>query len=185
MTSGSQHQNNGNPNLQGSVSPHKLHQQGNKDAQASRPQTVLTSGLIKGMLALDEFRHGFPSDGLSVSANRWWDSSSFKGYKDMDKDEVDADEDGKHDSGDRVNDNGGDSMIVDQNKPTKGKIESSSEDIGLLTSVRKRAAEEGIEALRLCTSRSHGINKISKKEGALLVRLFGPSLPKQVVEGCF
>ncbi|CAL9019465.1 unnamed protein product [Prunus brigantina] len=53
------------------VSP-PAQQQGSKNVQTGRPQNILTLSLTKGNTTYDEFKHGFPSDGLSTASNKWW-----------------------------------------------------------------------------------------------------------------
>ncbi|KAH0987002.1 hypothetical protein GBA52_014179 [Prunus armeniaca] len=39
-----------------------------------RPQNILTLSLTKGNTTYDEFKHGFPYDGLSFASNKWWEA---------------------------------------------------------------------------------------------------------------
>ncbi|KAL3572626.1 hypothetical protein D5086_026530 [Populus alba] len=73
----------------------------------------------------------------------------------------------------------------DEEKGENGKMESNEIDpqgTGLLTSVRKRAVEEGREARKLGVYRTYGVNKLGRKQRALLLRIFGSSLPKQWIQ---
>ncbi|KAK7333646.1 hypothetical protein VNO80_30423 [Phaseolus coccineus] len=47
-------------------------QQGNKNVESARTQNVVNPGLTKAMATMDEFKSGFPSEGLSATSNKWW-----------------------------------------------------------------------------------------------------------------
>lgn len=176
--SGIQQQNNENSK------PHKLQQQGTKDVPVGRQHITLTPGLAKGLMGLDEFKYGFPSDGLSTATNKWWDSSLSGTQRATDRVGIETDEDDSHQS-DEKTDAGTSVMIVDNETAENGKMESNEIDpqgTGLLTSVRKRAVEEGREALKLGVHRTYGANKLGRKQRALLLRIFGSSLPKQWIQ---
>lgn len=76
-------------------------------------------------------------------------------------------------------------VIVDRKECVTGKEESNvgPQGTGLLTTVKKRTVEEGRKALKLSVFRGYGINKIGKRERALLLRIFKSSLPKQWIIG--
>lgn len=176
--SGIQQQNNENSK------PHKLQQQGTKDVLVGRQHITLTPGLAKGLMGLDEFKYGFPSDGLSTATNKWWGSSLSDTQRATDRAGIETDEDDGHQSEEKV-DAGTSVVIVDEEKGENGKMESNEIDpqgTGLLTSVRKRAVEEGREALKLGVYRTYGVNKLGRKQRALLLRIFGSSLPKQWIQ---
>lgn len=178
LVSGIQQQNNENSK------PHKLQQQGTKDVPVGRQHITLTPGLAKGLMGLDEFKYGFPSDGLSTATNKWWDSSLSGTQRATDRVGIETDEDDSHQS-DEKTDAGTSVMIVDNENAENGKMESNEIDpqgTGLLTSVRKRAVEEGREALKLGVHRTYGANKLGRKQRALLLRIFGSSLPKQWIQ---
>uniref|UniRef100_A0A2P2IL53 RWP-RK domain-containing protein n=2 Tax=Rhizophora mucronata TaxID=61149 RepID=A0A2P2IL53_RHIMU len=181
--SGSQHQNNESPRIQGTVSPRKLQHQGGKDSQTARQPNVITPGLMKGMTTLDEFKHGFPSDGLSVATNKWWGSSSPDGYTATNVGGNETDEDTKHESETKL-DGSANLVNMDEDKPENHPEQTSfgSQDVGLLVAARKRAVQEGKEALKHGVYRSFRVNRLSRKEKALLLRIFGSSFP---VEGMY
>ncbi|KAF9687010.1 hypothetical protein SADUNF_Sadunf02G0049400 [Salix dunnii] len=178
LISGIQQQNNENSK------PHKLQQQGTKDVPVGRQHITLTPGLAKGLMGLDEFKYGFPSDGLSTATNKWWGSNLSDTQRASDRVGIETDEDDSHQS-DEKTDAGTRVMMVDYENAENGKTESNEIDpqgTGLLTSVRKRAVEEGREALKLGVHRTYGVNKIGRKQRALLLRIFGSSLPKQWIQ---
>ncbi|KAF5732498.1 protein NLP3-like [Tripterygium wilfordii] len=178
--SGSEYQNNDVSKLQGiSSPPRKLPQPGSKEIQIGRPQV-----LTKGMSTLDEFKHGFPSDGLSSVTYKWWGSSSPQRDEGIDSSEAKSDELEKPQSEGKA-DTGASSVKMDEEKPGKGgvKVHSGLEGTGLLTAVRKKAAEEGRETLKLHVRRKYGVNKLGRKDRRLLIRIFDSSLPKGWING--
>ncbi|TKY46784.1 hypothetical protein E2542_SST28833 [Spatholobus suberectus] len=143
-------------------------QQGNKNVESGRAQNAVNAGLTKAMTTMDEFKCGFPSEGLSTTSNKWWGSSD-------------------HDDCAGTNANGAKSRLeekaageADKVAHETGKAENNETPHGssLLTAVRKRAVEEGREALRLGVFRGYGVNKLSKREKILLHQIFGSSLPR-------
>ncbi|CAK7346671.1 unnamed protein product [Dovyalis caffra] len=165
-----QQQNNENSKSQGMALPHKLQQQGTKDVLAGRQQIMLAPGLAKGLMGLDEFKYGFPSDGLSTAANKWWGSGLSDTHRGTDKTETETDEDDNHQSEEKAH-GGTDVMTVDKEKAGNGLAENEIDPKGtvLLTSVRKRAVEEGRGALKLGVYRTYGVNKtLSPADGTLL-----------------
>ena len=146
-------------------------QQGNKNVESARTQNVANAGLNKAMTTMDEFKSGFPSEGLSATSNKWWGNrdrddcagSSANGAKTLLPEEKAGEEKMVHET------------------PKTGNSETPHGS-SLLTAVRKRAVEEGREALKLGVFRGYGINKLSKREKILLHQVFGSSLPKPWME---
>lgn len=141
------------------------HHQGNKNIQNATQAIV------------DEFKYGFPSDGLSRTSNKWWGSSTTDSKKD-----AHGKEDNKQ-SEKPVND----SPSKDKVDSQSGKDESNNlpelSGTGLLSAVRKRAVDEGREALKLGVHQFSGIKKPGKREQRLLLGIFGSSLPKEWWDG--
>lgn len=170
--------------LQGATPPQNLQQQGTKNIQNVRPQNLLGTSLTKGITILDEFKYGYPSDGLSTASNKWWGSSSPVGCEGIFGDGAETNENEKHQSEEMVADSS-DKLTVDKEKHEGGKegCKIASQGMGLLATVRKRSMEEGREALKLGVFRGYGINKVGKRERTLLLRIFKSSLPKQWIYG--
>lgn len=125
--------------------------------------TAVGGSLAKGQTLLDEFKNGFPSEGLSVVSNKWWGSNSG--------DEEETKKDSKHKS---------DDATIEMK--SQGESESSNMNLSgttLLTAVRRKAATEGQEALNLGVFRGRSIHDIGDRERALLLGLFHSSLPKE------
>ncbi|XP_059450441.1 uncharacterized protein LOC132181298 isoform X2 [Corylus avellana] len=182
--SGSQQPNSDMTKLQGATLPHNLQQQGAKNIQNVRPQNLLGISLPKGITILDEFKYGYPSDGLSTASNKWWGSSSPVGCEGIFGDGAETNENEKHQSEEMVADSS-DIVTVDKENHEGGKegCKIASQGMGLLTTVRKRTMEEGREALKLGVFRGCGINKVGKRERTLLLRIFKSSLPKRWING--
>ncbi|GAV79261.1 RWP-RK domain-containing protein [Cephalotus follicularis] len=179
--SGSQSQNNEMRKLQG-VAPHHNLQQGNKTSQVGQPHISINASLTKGMTTLDEFKYGFPSNGLSTATNKWWGSSSPDGYESICEDGAEIEEDDKSQSDEKVNENAN-SMVLDKEKHENGDKENiGPHGIGILTAVRKRNVEDGREALMIGVH-SYGIKKLARRESALLLRIFRSPFPKDWICG--
>lgn len=128
---------------------------------------------------VDEFRYGFPSNGLLRTSNKWWGSSTANSNKDT---QVKAET--------NIEQTEQQSEKVLKSSPCKGEVggqgrtdeTSTSPQLsgtGLLLGVRKRALEEGQEALKLGFYQCSGRNKPGKREKLLLQGIFGSSLPKE------
>lgn len=146
-------------------------QQGNKNVESARTQNVVNTGLTKAMTTMDEFKSGFPSERLSATSNKWWGNrdhddcagTNASGANSQPKEKV-----------------GEDKLVHETEKTENSETPHGS---SLLTAVRKRAVEEGREALKLGVFRGYGgVNKLSKREKILLHQIFGSSLPKSWME---
>lgn len=153
--------------------PRNSQQQESKQVQSGQIQSVISGSLIKSLTVLDEFKHGYPSNGLSVASNKWWGSGSPGDF-----DYIDATETGRE-CRPKCEDAADDGSNAEK-KPESGKENSddSLRGTSLLTAVRKRALEEGQEAIKMGAFRSHHAHKIGKKEKSLMVNIFQSSLPK-------
>lgn len=127
---------------------------------------------------VDEFRYGFPSNGLLKTSNKWWGSSTTINNKDT------------HVKADRNIEQSEQSEELLKSTPWEGKVGGQSgtdksnttpqlSGTGLLSAMRKRALEAGQEALKLGFHQCSGINKPGKREKLLLQGIFGSSLPKE------
>ncbi|XP_074370547.1 uncharacterized protein LOC141711768 [Apium graveolens] len=134
---------------------------------------------------VDEFRYGFPSNGLLRTSNKWWGSSTATSNKDT---QVKADRSIEQTGS--IEQTEQQSEKVSNGRPCKGEIGGQGgtdetntspqlSGTGLLLAVRKRALEEGQEALKLGFYQCSGINKLGKREKMLLQGIFGSSLPKE------
>lgn len=170
----SDHQSSSNTSkVQGMVLPRNLQQLESKQGQSGQIQSAISGSLIKSLTVLDEFKHGFPSNGLSVASNKWWGSGSPGDFE-----YINATETGRE-CRPKCED------VADDDSNAKKKAEGEQENsnstlqgASLLTAMRKRALEEGREALKLGVFMSHRAHKIGKKEKSLMRNIFQSSLPK-------
>ncbi|XP_048127606.1 uncharacterized protein LOC115729112 [Rhodamnia argentea] len=153
--------------------PRNPQQLESKQGQSGQIQSVISGSLIKSLTVLDEFKYGFPSNGLSVASNKWWGSGSLGDF-----DYIHATETGRE-CRTKCKDVADDGSS-DEKKPEgeKENRDSTLQGSSLLMAVRKRALDEGREALKLGVFRSHHARKIGKTEKSLMLNIFQSSLPK-------
>ncbi|XP_050382892.1 uncharacterized protein LOC126799689 [Argentina anserina] len=163
---------------QGVMASNNLQQQGSKNIQTGRQQNLLTLSLTKGT-TLEEFKNGFPSEGLSTASNRWWGSNSSDCPEGVLGEAAIADGDNKHQSN-KLADDSGSSITGIKEKCESDKEQNSTDPQGtdLLVAVRRRAVEDGKKALKVGAFRGYGAKKLGRKERTLLLRIFKSSLPK-------
>ncbi|KAF6153141.1 hypothetical protein GIB67_034863 [Kingdonia uniflora] len=123
---------------------------------------------------LDEFRHGFPSGGLSTDMVRWWG--------DIGEDEMFEEEP----TDDQVNEqqchrDEGKSLEDEKQDTGSEKTEVGVQGVALLSSLRKRAANEGREGLQIGVCSRRKTFKIGEKEKLLLLKVLKTSLPSQLM----
>ncbi|XP_058095234.1 uncharacterized protein LOC131240787 isoform X2 [Magnolia sinica] len=159
-----------------SLPDHLLPQQGSRFFQSGRQnQNLIHSSHARTIPTyLDEFKQGFPSDGLSSVSMRWWGSMNLDDAEKIPKEEptnIVAAEQKSHE-------------FPSDGEMTEGKPERDTEKdaIGpqgaaLLSSVRKRAVEDGREAVKLSVARGYGPYKLGRKERVLLAQVFQSSYP--------
>lgn len=175
-----QHQNNNMSKLHGVSSPTNLQQQGSQNTVVGQLQVLLNPSLTKGSMALDEFKFGFPSDGLSTATYKWWSSSSSEGNRSTHVEEAETDEVDKNQFEEKA-DGSAISIVSNEISGSLKKVTNiDPQGLGLLTAIRKRTVEEGEEALRLGVHK-HCKRKLGRKKRLLLLQIFGSSLPKEWV----
>lgn len=140
-----------------------------------RSQNLLSSTPTKGLSnCLDEFKNGFPSNGLSNTYNKWWERSNSDSYDSFFVHGVETEQEDKHQYEEPPDDTGG-SNLGDREKTGCGSEDRSFnlEGTSLLSTVRKNAVEEGRKALKLGVCRGYGINRVERRK--LLLRIVGSS----------
>uniref|UniRef100_A0A7N0RJT8 Uncharacterized protein n=1 Tax=Kalanchoe fedtschenkoi TaxID=63787 RepID=A0A7N0RJT8_KALFE len=150
-----------------------MQQQTTKNFQSARSHSPASAVLAKGILTSDEFKFGFPSTGLSAVSFKWWESSSPHDKESSTK--VNAETKAPK----------CESKEAEKEVPPPENVEvavSNFLNSDSLTAIRKRAAEEGREALKLGVCKRNTIQKISGKHKKLLLKIFGPSLPSEWVD---
>ncbi|GMH19153.1 hypothetical protein Nepgr_020994 [Nepenthes gracilis] len=119
---------------------------------------------------LDEFKHGFPSNGLLISNFKRWGGGTpdtCDGRSEIDSETVQED---KCRSEEQVDDGVSECM-----KKAEVRVEECLNDkqgTVSLTALRKQAVDEGRQALKLGVWKDHGFDSLEKKEKILLHRLF-------------
>lgn len=147
-------------------------QQGNRLLQNGR-QNMFQSSQPKNIPTyLDEFKHGFPTNGLSSVSTKWWGTSGLDGNEMLEEERL-AEEAEKQPSGESVED-----MEASKVK-TERETEKGDTGAALLLSLRKRASEDGRAAVKLGVARGHGAYKLRRKERAMLLQIFRSSYPSE------
>ncbi|XP_060209466.1 protein NLP3 isoform X2 [Lycium barbarum] len=135
------------PKAAGAFSP----QQGTRNVQSGSLPHFRISSLTKGTsVGYDEFKYGFPPNGLSTATYKWWGNKSPDGNDDN-----------------QLNDD-------NANNSNKSECHTSLDSMGttLLTDVRKRAVKEGKETLRLGVYRGRSANMLDPTKRKILLQVF-------------
>lgn len=158
-----------------------MQQPGSKNTQTGSPLKVHGAALSKGDPSnLDEFKYGFPSDGLSSVSYKWWGDSNPNGSMNSEGSVIEEYQDKKNSLTNSVHSdvqsstNDGDGC---DKKTENWDIDIDSSGTGSLTALRKKAVEEGQEALRLGFHPKHDINWLHQSEKTALLHVFKSSLP--------
>ncbi|KAK9692374.1 hypothetical protein RND81_09G260000 [Saponaria officinalis] len=128
-----------------------------------RPYQIVASGLaLEASSFSEEFKYGFPSSGLSRSTNKWWGDCGVNDG--LSTAEGTTTSDVKDASESQVESN----IMEHSGKNERDKVP-------LLSSIRKRALDEGQKALKSGALKKHGADQLEKEEKILLRRLFQAS----------
>ncbi|AEE27994.1 hypothetical protein AT1G06500 [Arabidopsis thaliana] len=122
---------------------------GNKSGKSN---VWANTNLAKTVAAVDEFKFGFPSGGLTTVSNKWWGR---------------AEKGGREDGGGENTEN--------------GHVAACDETQNSLVAIRKRIAEEGREAVELGLHQGFGSKRPGKRDQALLFQIFNSAMPKDWV----
>uniref|UniRef100_A0A0D6QR16 RWP-RK domain-containing protein n=1 Tax=Araucaria cunninghamii TaxID=56994 RepID=A0A0D6QR16_ARACU len=174
-----------------------LQTSGTKIPQAVRQHPFQMGHRVFMSTYLDEFKQGFPKNGLSSISNRWWGSGGSLSDKnlpeDLQRDETlavvtasDRSQGGEVGTLAEENSN----LNLERDGPLEEKCKSfsnegmNSHDEGLmhatiLSRTRKKNAENGRKALKLAVTHGYGPHKIEEKGKLLLTQIFGFPLPRQ------
>ncbi|KAL2940854.1 Protein RKD2 [Bienertia sinuspersici] len=141
---------------------------GSKTMPTWRSHLMVASGLAMDANTIDEFKYGFPSNGLSKCTNRWWGGSSNNGAsKENTKTSSEVEDESKEQASD--------SLSSMSDKQDEGSNISDKQDEVSLSGVRKRAVEEGKKALKLHALKKFGADKLGNEEKILLRKLYQTS----------
>ncbi|CAA0816290.1 Unknown protein [Striga hermonthica] len=135
---------------------------------------------------LDEFKYGFPSDGLSSISYKWW------GNKSADENAVDSEKGSSKDATDKSaqqpnkdlenNTNSADLASTDGDAAQGKKNETAETDpkwASSLTALRSKAAKEGQRALKLGVHRGYSVKTLDRAKKHALLQIFKSSLPAE------
>ncbi|MBA0814251.1 hypothetical protein Gohar_020091, partial [Gossypium harknessii] len=151
-----QPQNNEQPKLQGGSALPNLQQQGIRNIQTAQALNFSHQSLMTGAAMSDEFKFGFPSDGLSVITNKWWGSSKSDCNEVSDADGAETEGEDKHQTIEEPD------YMANDKPDQNGKIGDgiSPQGSSLLAAIRKRSMEEGREALELGVYKGRGMKRL-------------------------
>ncbi|KAL6570748.1 hypothetical protein OROGR_000298 [Orobanche gracilis] len=128
----------------------------------------------------DEYKYGFPLDGLSSVSYRWWgNKSADKNVIDSKEGDIDKNE---HQPKELENTAAANLSSVDE-EVTEGKkhesIDADSEWASSLSTLRRKMAKDGQQALGLGVYRGYdGVKTLDRAKKHLLSQIFKSSLPR-------
>ncbi|KAI3457057.1 hypothetical protein Pfo_013720 [Paulownia fortunei] len=177
---GPQPQSTNTGTLQESPNLRMLTQQPTKDNQVDSSHNMHSLTMNKGNSPIfDEFKYGFPSDGLSSVSFRWWgNKSAIENGVDSKKSGDEDAEERKQQPKDSV-DNAANLSSMD-GEVTEGKKNETDADpqwASLLSDLRKRAAKDGQQALKLGVYRGYSVKTLDRAKKMVLLQIFKSSLP--------
>ncbi|PIA30107.1 hypothetical protein AQUCO_05700077v1 [Aquilegia coerulea] len=150
--------------------------QGSNPSQEGLSNDMLYSGSARNLLAhLDEFKEGFPSNGLSTVTMRWWGDHT----SDANDDEMLGEESAIDGTNKQQSHNAANKCMEGKSDTTSEKSNIVPQGTALLLSVRESAAAEGREALKLGVHGGYRSFKLNRREKMLLHKVFDSSLPSQ------
>lgn len=151
-------------------------QPGTKNIYALRAHHTLASGLaIETSTCLDEFKFGFPSNGLSRSTSKWWGNASGDQDK-VPKDDLKPSPEVKPASEAEVVDTAV-TVCAEKGDCVVGVSGFDIRDKVSLSIIRKRAVDEGCKALKHGVLKKYRADKLGEEEKILFRRLFQTSFP--------
>ncbi|WOL02235.1 kinesin-like protein KIN-8A [Canna indica] len=154
-----------------SVPGHASQLQGNRFMPNGWPNTAQLSQSKNIPTFMDEFKYGFPANGLTSTSVKWWGVS---GQEDTER-TVPAESTTEKDENKEVQEQS------NGEEPDSGAEDSLTETkpSALLCSLRRKSVEYGRESLKRGISVACTPNKLTKRQKLTLTQIFGPSLPQQ------
>ncbi|GLJ16613.1 hypothetical protein SUGI_0284960 [Cryptomeria japonica] len=176
-----------------------LQPSGTRPPQTVRQHPYHSSHRVSIQTYLDEFKQGFPRNGLSSVSSQWWSSSGSltaqNASDDSQRNETlsvggTSDKSEGNEAGNAVQENrklnsesdGFLKSLSSDISKTPGPIRLHDEDlmhVTLLSRTRKKNAENGRKALKLAVTNGYGAYKLEEKDKLLLKQVFGSSFPRQ------
>lgn len=156
---------------------HVLQLQGNKFSHNSWPNMIQYRGIPTYM---DEFKNGFPANGLSSVSIKWWGSSSKEDTeRALPEETIKGENQESHQLSNEISWH----MVKDDHP---GGPDHSTEDSATITepsaslcSLRRKAVECGRETLKGGVSKGYTTYKLGKRQRLALFQVFKSSLPHQ------
>ncbi|KAL3821349.1 hypothetical protein ACJIZ3_007254 [Penstemon smallii] len=178
----SQHRSTNNGSLQESPKIQTITHQPTKDNQIESSHNMLSSTMNKWQSpTFDEFKYGFPSDSLSCVSYRWWGNKpAIDSGVESQLSGIENAEEKKQELKDSAN-SAANSSPKDE-EMTEGKTKETDADskcTSLLSSLRKRAARDGKQALKLGVYRGYGVKTLDQTKKTVLLQIFKSSLPSE------
>ncbi|XP_073110452.1 uncharacterized protein [Elaeis guineensis] len=155
---------------------HVLQSQGNKFSQTNWPNMIQYRGIPTFM---DEFKYGFPANGLSSVSVKWWGSGNKEDTERMLPEESGTIKEENKEPHELSNETS--NGIVKDDHP-----DHSTQDVASVTgpttsfcSLRRKAVEHGCETLKGGISKGYTSYKLGKRQRLALLQVFKSSLPDQ------
>lgn len=157
-----------------SIPGHVLQSQGNKFSQSSWPNMIQYRGIPTFM---DEFKYGFPANGLSSVSVKWWGSSSKENTVGTLPEESRAIKGENQESHELSNENSRHMVKADLVDHGTEDTSTITEPSASLCSLRRKAVECGYDALKGGVSKGYTSYKLGKRQRLALLQVFKSSLP--------
>ncbi|KAJ0989223.1 hypothetical protein J5N97_007579 [Dioscorea zingiberensis] len=128
---------------------------------------------------MDDFKFGFPVNGLSTATVKWWGSGSKESSEKSLKGEAMAEKEEKQEVCNSSNETSRLAMLDNEEDNNVEGAEIKTQPSALLCSTRKNAVEYGCKTLKLGISKGLERYKLSKRQKSVLLEVFKTSLPDQ------
>ncbi|KAJ6853653.1 uncharacterized protein M6B38_113515 [Iris pallida] len=151
--------------------------QGYKILQHGMTTTTPSHQLRNIHTYMDEFKYGFPANGLSSASVKWWGTSNESANRNPTKKSATEQEE-EQECCEYANETSGSMEIDDQTDHNTNESVTRAEPSTSLLSLRKRALEYTRESLQVGISDCMGY-KLGKRQRLVLVQVFRSSLPDQ------
>lgn len=167
--------------LQGNPTSRMPAQPPSRDNQVTSAHNTLSSTMNRGTSAtFDEFKYGFPSAGLSSVSFRWWGNKgdgSNGTWQSADEEAKEMKQQVKGSADARADDPS--SADVEATGGKEDEIQADTQSTGLLTSLTKKSAQEGRQALKLGVYRGLDGKALNRAKKMVLLQIFKSTLPEE------
>lgn len=153
--------------LQEHPAPQMRTQQPNRDNQIASFHTMNKGSAPSS----DEFKYGFPLNGLSSISYRWWGNKG-----DIENGSCVGDAERKQQPKDSV-DSGANLSSTKTTEGKKNETDADSQWESSLSALRKRVAKEGQRTVKLGVYRDYNVKTLDRGQKMMLLQIFKSSLP--------